>query len=93
MRCPVHDSRILLLVQAELKQQLAEYTAADWEGYRVMQLKIQALVNSSCLPCDSHDLAIIAVQSCPCFILSICDNTNIKDHSEHTHETTELFGD
>ncbi|KAL0018230.1 hypothetical protein WJX79_009392, partial [Trebouxia sp. C0005] len=29
---------------AELKQQLAEYTAADWEGYRVMQLKIQALV-------------------------------------------------
>ncbi|DBA90074.1 TPA: hypothetical protein ACH3X2_004335 [Trebouxia sp. C0005] len=31
-------------LQAELKQQLAEYTAADWEGYRVMQLKIQALV-------------------------------------------------
>ena len=47
--CPVSDSRSLLVVQAELKQQLAEYTAADWEGYRVMQLKIQALVNSSCM--------------------------------------------
>ena len=48
-RCPVCDSRTWLLVQAELKQQLAEYTAADWEGYRVMQLKIQALVSSSCM--------------------------------------------
>ena len=33
-----------VLVQAELQLQLAEYTAADWEGYKVMQLKIQALV-------------------------------------------------
>ncbi|KAL3130926.1 hypothetical protein ABBQ38_000251 [Trebouxia sp. C0009 RCD-2024] len=34
----------LKTLQADLQQQLAEYTAADWEGYRVMQLKIQALV-------------------------------------------------
>ena len=47
--CPVSNSITLLIVQAELRQQLAEYTAADWEGYRVMQLKIQALVNSSCM--------------------------------------------
>lgn len=47
--CLVSNSITLLIVQAELKQQLAEYTAADWEGYRVMQLKIQALVNSSCM--------------------------------------------
>ena len=32
-------------LQGELQQQLAEYTAADWEGYRVMQLKVQALVS------------------------------------------------
>ena len=42
-------------MQAELQQQLAEYTAADWEGYRVMQLKIQALVSYQqlCLKCYS----------------------------------------
>ncbi|KAK9815706.1 hypothetical protein WJX72_008353 [[Myrmecia] bisecta] len=31
-------------LQAELRGQLAEYTGASWEGFRVMQLKIQALV-------------------------------------------------
>ena len=35
-------------LQADLQQQLAEYTAADWEGFRVMQLKVQALV-STCI--------------------------------------------
>lgn len=31
-------------LQKELRGQLQEYTAADYTGYRVMQLKIQALV-------------------------------------------------
>ena len=31
-------------MQFQLQQQRAEFAAADWEGYRVMQLKIQALV-------------------------------------------------
>ena len=34
----------MYLLQGQLRQQLAEYAAANWEGYRVMQLKIQALV-------------------------------------------------
>ena len=42
--CQHHDSVSLYGLQTELRHQLAEYTAADWEGYRVMQLKVQALV-------------------------------------------------
>ena len=40
-----------VLMQTELQMQLAEYTAADWEGYKVMQLKIQALVSCAVLSC------------------------------------------
>lgn len=34
----------LQLLQGQLRQQLAEYASANWEGYHVMQLKMQALV-------------------------------------------------
>lgn len=40
----VCESLRLMMLQAQLQQQLAEYVSANWEGYRVMQLKIQALV-------------------------------------------------
>ena len=33
------------LLQAELQQQLADCTSTSWEGFHIMQLKIQALVS------------------------------------------------
>ena len=37
-----------MLLQAELQQQLADCTSANWEGFHIMQLKIQALVSWLC---------------------------------------------
>ena len=53
-------------MQAELQQQLAEYTAADWEGYRVMQLKVQALV--SCNICVTGLAQADPAIHCPLFV-------------------------
>ena len=58
---------LLMLLQAELQMQLAEYTAADWEGYKVMQLKIQALVSCFCTwrLCAAN---LISISGCvPCW--------------------------
>ena len=37
-----------VLPQAELQQQLADCTSTNWEGFHIMQLKIQALVSWLC---------------------------------------------
>ena len=37
-----------MLLQAELQQQLADCTSTNWEGFHIMQLKIQALVSWLC---------------------------------------------
>ena len=36
------------LLQAELQQQLADCTSTNWEGFHIMQLKVQALVSWLC---------------------------------------------
>ena len=35
-------------LQAELQQQLADCTSTSWEGFHIIQLKIQALVSWLC---------------------------------------------
>ena len=72
MRCLISFDHTL---QAQLQQQLAEYTAADWEGYKVMQLKIQALVSHqhSGLGQDiSQCLSAVCLSVCLSVSLSLC---------------------